>query len=79
MSNNNNILMALDSYKASHFEFYPENVEYISSYIESRGGDYDFTVFFGLQKFLKELLRIHPDPAMHPPRLDLDVELMERP
>ena len=50
-----NPLLTTDSYKLSHYEFYPENVEYISSYIESRGGDYDFNLFFGLQMFLSEL------------------------
>ena len=35
---------------------YPPNVEYIYSYIESRGGTHPYTVFFGLQAFIKEYL-----------------------
>ena len=34
---------------------YPAGSEYLSSYIEARGGDYD-VVFFGLQAFIKEYL-----------------------
>ncbi|MGH8476763.1 MAG: nicotinate phosphoribosyltransferase [Methylococcales bacterium] len=49
-----NILLNADSYKASHYLQYPPGTRYISSYIESRGGAFDQTVFFGLQMFLKE-------------------------
>jgi nicotinamide phosphoribosyltransferase len=52
----NNIILNTDSYKASHFKQYPPGTEYVSSYIESRGGKYDETVFFGLQHFVKEVL-----------------------
>lgn len=61
----NNIILNTDSYKVSHFKQYPENTEYVYSYIESRGSDgYDDpyaqatreSVFFGLQMFLKEYL-----------------------
>ncbi len=52
----NNILLNTDSYKASHFLQYPPGTEYVSSYIESRGGKWDQTVFFGLQMFLYEYL-----------------------
>ena len=52
----NNLLLMTDSYKASHFLQYPEKTERVSSYIESRGGKWDRTVFFGLQMFLKEYL-----------------------
>jgi len=50
------ILLDTDSYKASHWTQYPENVSSIFSYIESRGGDYPYTLFFGLQYYLKEYL-----------------------
>ncbi len=49
-------LFDTDSYKASHYLQYPEGVKSIFSYIESRGGSYDKTVFFGLQYYLKEYL-----------------------
>lgn len=51
-----NILLNTDSYKASHWLQYPPGTEYVYSYIESRGGQYDRTVFFGLQAFIKEYL-----------------------
>ena len=51
-----NIILNTDSYKTSHYLQYPPRTEYISSYIESRGGEYDSTVFFGLQMFLKQYL-----------------------
>ena len=51
-----NIILNSDSYKYSQFNQYPPGTEYIYSYIESRGGKYDETVFFGLQAFIKEYL-----------------------
>lgn len=51
-----NIILNADSYKYSQFNQYPEGTEYIYSYVESRGGKYDETVFFGLQAFIKEYL-----------------------
>tara|TARA_R110000851_G_scaffold81495_1_gene179061 strand:+ start:3224 stop:4621 length:1398 start_codon:yes stop_codon:yes gene_type:complete len=53
---NKNILLMSDSYKSSHFVQYPEGAQFVSSYIESRGGKWARTVFFGLQIFLKEYL-----------------------
>lgn len=54
--NTHNIILNSDSYKYSQFNQYPPNTEYIYSYIESRGGKYDSTVFFGLQAFIKEYM-----------------------
>lgn len=51
-----NLLLNTDSYKASHWLQYPPGTQYVYSYIESRGGDYDRLVFFGLQAFIKEYL-----------------------
>jgi nicotinamide phosphoribosyltransferase len=51
-----NIILNTDSYKASHYLQYPKHSEFISSYIEPRGGDYQQVLFFGLQMFLKEYL-----------------------
>lgn len=53
---NQNLILNSDSYKYSQFNQYPSGTEYIYSYIESRGGKYDETVFFGLQAFIKEYL-----------------------
>jgi nicotinamide phosphoribosyltransferase len=46
-----------DSYKTSHWAQYPPGTQTVYSYIESRGGLHDRTVFFGLQYILKEYLR----------------------
>lgn len=51
-----NFILDVDSYKLSHFEQYPPGLKRMFSYIESRGGKYRETVFFGLQYFLKEYL-----------------------
>ncbi|MCF6438203.1 nicotinate phosphoribosyltransferase [Pseudoalteromonas luteoviolacea] len=51
-----NIILNADSYKASHFKQYPEGTSQVSSYIEPRGGQYNKTLFFGLQMFIKQYL-----------------------
>lgn len=51
-----NIILNADSYKYSQFNQYPPKTTGVYSYIESRGGEWDSTVFFGLQIFLKEYL-----------------------
>lgn len=50
------IILNTDSYKTSHFLQYPPNTTRVSSYIESRGGDFDEIVTFGLQAFIKSHL-----------------------
>ena len=56
MKLSHNILLNTDSYKVSMFKQYPAGTTGVYSYIESRGGRYDSTVFFGLQAFIKEYL-----------------------
>lgn len=51
-----NLLLNTDSYKASHWLQYPPDTKYVYAYVESRGGKFDRTVFFGLQMWLKEYL-----------------------
>lgn len=51
-----NIILNTDSYKVSMFKQYPAGTTGVYSYIESRGGRYDRTVFFGLQAFIKDYL-----------------------
>ncbi|MCP5161068.1 MAG: nicotinate phosphoribosyltransferase [Hahellaceae bacterium] len=51
-----NLILNVDSYKSSHYLQYPPNTTRVSSYIESRGGEFDKVVFFGLQMFIKEYL-----------------------
>jgi nicotinamide phosphoribosyltransferase len=50
-----NPILDTDSYKFSHFNLYPPGTEVVYSYIESRGGKFDRTLFFGLQIWLKNL------------------------
>jgi nicotinamide phosphoribosyltransferase len=51
-----NLILNTDSYKPSHWIQLPKGTQTIYSYIESRGGLFDETLFFGLQIFLKEYL-----------------------
>lgn len=51
-----NIITNTDSYKVGMFLQYPENTTTVYSYVESRGGNEDELVFFGLQYFIKEYL-----------------------
>jgi len=51
-----NLLLNTDSYKASHWLQYPLGTDATFFYVESRGGLYDRTVFFGLQAMLKDYL-----------------------
>ena len=51
-----NFLLRTDSYKFTHWKQYPPNTTGIYSYLESRGGMFPNTVFFGLQYYLKAYL-----------------------
>lgn len=51
-----NLILDTDSYKSSHFFQYPPKTSKLVAYLESRGGKYDKTVFFGLQYILKKYL-----------------------
>jgi nicotinamide phosphoribosyltransferase len=53
---NKTIITNTDSYKFSQYNQYPEGTTNVYSYVESRGGVWKQTVFFGLQIFLKEYL-----------------------
>lgn len=52
-----NPALDVDSYKLSHWLQYRPDVRRVYSYVESRGGDYDSTLFFGLQHFLIKYMR----------------------
>jgi len=56
MTINKSIITNTDSYKYSQYNQYPQGTTNVFSYIESRGGKWKQTVFFGLQIFLKEYL-----------------------
>lgn len=60
MDNLENLIIDTDSYKASHFKQYPPCTEALFAYLESRGGEYDNTVFFGLNYLLKRYLTKAP-------------------
>lgn len=51
-----NFILNTDNYKHCHYAIYPKGTEYISSYIESRGGMFPATMFVGLQAYLREYL-----------------------
>jgi nicotinamide phosphoribosyltransferase len=59
-----NPILDTDSYKASHWKQYPPATTSMFSYIESRGGRYPQTVFFGLQYILKEYFARKIEPWM---------------
>ncbi len=52
----NNILILTDSYKVTHWKQYPVDTTVIYSFLESRGGVFPTTTFFGLQYILKRYL-----------------------
>lgn len=49
---NTNLILKTDSYKFSHYLQYPPNTTMIHSYLESRGGKFNYTLFVGLQGLL---------------------------
>jgi nicotinamide phosphoribosyltransferase len=59
-----NLILDVDSYKASHWLQYPPHTTGMYSYLESRGGKYPVTVFFGLQYILKQYLARPVEPWM---------------
>ena len=56
MGFDHNIIINVDNYKHCHYSLYPPGTEYVSSYIESRGGELPSTLFVGLQAYLREYL-----------------------
>lgn len=61
---NTNLILDVDSYKVSHWLQYPPETTTMYSYVESRGGKYPTTVFFGLQYILKRYLSQPIEPWM---------------
>src|SRR5438270_8332334 len=51
-----NLVLQTDSYKFTHWKQYPPGTQYVYSYLESRGGMFSQTVFFGLQYYLLKYL-----------------------
>ncbi|HMC31607.1 MAG TPA: nicotinamide phosphoribosyltransferase domain-containing protein, partial [Candidatus Angelobacter sp.] len=52
-----NLVLQTDSYKFTHWKQYPPGTQYVYSYLESRGGMFHQTLFFGLQYYLVGYLR----------------------
>jgi len=68
-----NLLLLADAYKYSHHKLYYPGTTKIYSYLESRGGLFDNTMFYGLQYYLKEYLQ---GPAFTKENIDEAEELM---
>ena len=51
-----NLILLADAYKYSHHKLYAPGTTKIYSYLESRGGKFSSTMFFGLQYYLKQYL-----------------------
>ncbi len=51
-----NPILDTDSYKLSHWLQYPEDTDYMMSYLEARGGEFEECTLFGLQYLLHEYL-----------------------
>lgn len=60
----NPIIDLSDSYKFCHWEALPTDLEGLFAYLESRGGRYKSTVFFGLQAILEEFFTVLITPEM---------------
>jgi nicotinamide phosphoribosyltransferase len=57
MSLKTSIIERTDAYKPSHWKQYPAGAEFLHSYLESRGGQFPYTIFFGLQHYLLEYMQ----------------------
>ncbi len=53
----NNLVLQTDSYKFTHWKQYPPGTQFVYSYLESRGGMFPQTLFFGLQYYLMKYLQ----------------------
>lgn len=62
-----NLILLADAYKYAHYKLYYPGTTKIYSYLESRGGMFNETIFFGLQYILKEYLQ---GPAFTQQELD---------
>lgn len=51
-----NFILRTDSYKLTHWMIYPKGTKKVYSYLESRGGKFEKTVFFELQYYVMEYL-----------------------
>lgn len=54
--NDDNFILMTDSYKMTHHLLLPDNLQRVYSYMEPRGGEMPYTVFFALQYYIKRYL-----------------------
>lgn len=73
MKTNENLVLLADAYKYSHHKLYYPGTTKVYSYLESRGGLFDETVFFGLQYYLKHYLE---DAVITKEKIDEAASLM---
>ena len=59
-----NLITDTDSYKPAHPVLYPSRMDYMSTYSESRGGKWKYTMAFGLQMLMMEYLTRRVTPQM---------------
>lgn len=68
-----NLILLSDGYKYSHHKFYGTSMTKMISYVESRGGKFSETLFYGLQYFLKRYLE---NVAIIPEEIDEASEML---
>jgi nicotinamide phosphoribosyltransferase len=51
-----NIITNTDTFKNVHYNLFAPGMEYMSAYVEARGGEFPVSVFVGLQAFIREYL-----------------------
>lgn len=56
LSQQPNLILLTDAYKYSHPNIYTKGLTYLTSYMESRGGKFEYTIFSGLQPMIKKYL-----------------------
>lgn len=56
IQNDDNFILMTDSYKMTHHLLLPDNLQRVYSYMEPRGGEMPYTVFFALQYYIKRYL-----------------------
>jgi nicotinamide phosphoribosyltransferase len=56
VQNEDNFIIMTDSYKMTHHLLYPDGLRRVYSYMEPRGGEMPYTVFFGLQYYIKKYI-----------------------
>jgi len=56
VQDDDNFIIMTDSYKMTHHLLYPNNLKRVVSYMEPRGGEMPYTIFFALQYYIKRYI-----------------------